>query len=70
MKKLFIIRYLQERNKVNKYLKLVAKVSGLITVLTVCTLTLVLCFSIYAKKIPILKDVYERIFLPSSLGNY
>ncbi|WP_294189800.1 hypothetical protein [uncultured Clostridium sp.] len=59
-----------KRNKVNKYLKLVAKVSGLIAVLTVCTLTFGLCFSIYAKKIPILKDAYERIFLPSSLGNY
>ena len=35
--------------KGNKYLKLVAKVSGLIAVLTVCTLTFALCFPIYAK---------------------
>ena len=57
-------------SKGNKTLKLTAKVSGLIAVLTISILTLGLCFPTYAQKVPILKTVYERIFSPSNFGNY
>ena len=57
-------------SKENKSLKNTAKISGVIAGLIVCILTLGLYFPTYAEKIPILKDVYKRIFSPSDLGNY
>ncbi|MCI6692128.1 MAG: hypothetical protein MR510_06550 [Clostridium sp.] len=56
--------------KGNKYSKFSTKISGLIAGLTICILTLGVYFPTYAQKIPILKDVYERIFSSSDLGNY
>ena len=57
-------------SKGNKSLKNTVKISGVIAGLIVCILTLGLYFPTYAEKIPILKDVYQRIFSPSDLGNY
>lgn len=53
-----------------KPLKIVANVSGFALALTVGILAFGLCFPAYAQNIPILKDVYERVFSYSSLGNY
>lgn len=63
-------RSIAKHREVKKHLKLAAKVSGLVVGITVCTFALGLCFPTYAQKIPILKDVYERIFSSSDLGNY
>lgn len=69
MKKM-VRRSIAKNSGFKKPLKFAAKVSGLVAGITVCTLALGLCFPTYAQKIPILKDVYERIFSSSNLGNY
>jgi len=53
-----------------KPFKLVAKVSGLVVGILVCTLAFGVYFPTYAQKIPILKDVYELLYSPNKLGNY
>lgn len=53
-----------------KPFKLVAKVSGLVVGILVCTLAFGVYFPTYAQKIPILKDVYELLYSPDKLGNY
>ena len=68
--KKMVRKSLDKNREVKKPLKLATKVSGVVAGITVCTLTFGLCFPTYAQKIPILKDVYERIFSTPDLGNY
>lgn len=61
---------ISEAHNTKKSFKLVAKVSGLVVGISVCTLAFGFYFPTYAEKIPILKDVYELLYSPDKLGDY
>lgn len=61
---------ISKAHNAKKSFKLVAKVSGLVVGISVCTLAFGFYFPTYAEKIPILKDVYELLYSPDKLGDY
>lgn len=68
--KKMIRKSIDKNSRGKKFLKVSVNASGFVLALTVGIVVFGLCFPAYAQKIPILKDVYERVFSYSSLGNY
>lgn len=68
--KKMIRKNIAKNDRGNRHLKAWVNVSGFALALTVGIVAFGLGFPAYAQKIPILKDVYERVFSYSSLGDY